>query len=470
LQKEKKVRDLSVEKLFQVFTNKLNFNPADFLISSKEEELSNFQKNAIEKATVIMKDNIIEEVQSFGGNVKKNEEKFKEFEKKIDEELQKEEYSDIKKDLKDYAKKAKEILEKTSVAIIPVKEMPWMDVVFRTVPRLVFDKKIQLLDAAIAYYGEIKCEVSKPIIFGKIKDEEPLFAPIMGSIDLGEYSLNESEKGSKALIFPYITAIIKCFDSTVTKNHLTKYSTSFQRHGDPVCDFLMKNDELMKAMEKIISGIESNRIDSDIAILAIAIPHKASKTTLVLVTDEGEDLGKYTRCFEAFLRFSAECCNVPTQVQQIQGQMAPQHPSGMMTPGGQELKEWTADELALEAQKRMESQPDIPVWSEDDLAKFAEERGTGLPEGMEMWTEEDLLELARKRQGGLDIPEWTEDKSLKECVKCGYSLRPGWSKCPVCETPIDAKIESEPVEESIEEPGEGSEEESSEVSEEKENN
>jgi len=77
---------------------------------------------------------------------------------------------------------------------------------------------------------------------------------------------------------------------------------------------------------------------------------------------------------------------------------------------------------------------------------------------MEVWTEEELHELSKKRQGGLDIPEWKVDDSMKECAKCGYSLRPGWSKCPVCETPVDTKPESEPIEQPIPDLSEDSEE------------
>jgi hypothetical protein len=70
-----------------------------------------------------------------------------------------------------------------------------------------------------------------------------------------------------------------------------------------------------------------------------------------------------------------------------------------------------------------------------------------------MWKESELEELTRKRQGGLDIPEWEADKDMKECLKCGYSLRPGWSRCPVCETPVDAKIDpSEPSKQTSSEP------------------
>ncbi len=458
--------DTVLKKLFQVFVNKLEYDPTEYLVSSEKQELSNFQKEVIEKSTTIMKDNIVGEVKSFGGNLKVNVEKFKELEKKANEELENEEYEDIKKELKNYIKKLKELIEKTCVAIIPVKEMPWVDVLFRTVPRITFDKKIELLDNAIGYYGEVKCVISRPTIFGKMKNEKPLFAPIMGSIDLGGYKLDESQKGPKSQIYSYISAIINSFDSTIARNHLANYHEGYQRHGDPICDFLMKDNQLMNSMERITSSIESNRVASDISVYSIAIPQATDKSSLVLVTDEGKDPNKYSRCFEALLRFSAECCNIPAQQPQAPGQIAPPQPSTVRTSGGQQLKTWTAEELAEEAQKRMASQPDMPSWSEEDLAKFAVERGTGLPEGMEVWTEEQLQELARKRQGGLDIPEWKIDESMKECVKCGYSLRPGWSRCPVCETPVGTKVEPEPSEKLTPEPSDESKEQPSEKKEE----
>ncbi len=458
--KKKLGKKLSEQKLFQVFINKIEFDPSEFVVAIEEHELNDFQKKAIESATSILKENIVGDIKSFGGNLKKNEEKFKELEDKINEELKNEEYEDLKKDLKNFAKILREFIEKTCVAVIPIKEMPWVNVLFRTVPRIVFDKKVEILDNAIAYYGEIKCVISRPTIFGKMKDEKPLFAPIMGTIDLGGYKLDDSQKEPKSQIYTYIDAIINSFDSTLTKNHLAKYHEGYQRHGDPICDFLMKDSELMNSMERITSGIESNRLTSDIAIFSIAIPQKTDKTTLLLITDEGKDPNKYSRCFEALLRFSAESCNVPSQQPQTPGQVAQPSQGSVRTPGGQELKAWTAEELAEEAQKRMSSQPEMPAWSEEELAKFASERGTGLPEGMEVWTEEELQELAKKRQGGLDIPEWKVDESMKECVKCGYSLRPGWSRCPVCETPVGARPETapepetKPSEESLEEPPE----------------
>ena len=458
---------MSEHKLFEVFVNKMRFEPNDYMIPSTEAELSNFQKKMIEDATSIMKDNIVGDIKSFGGNLKENEEKFKVFEKKADEELENEDYKDIKKELKEYIKKLKQIIDKTCVAFIPVKQMPWVNLVFRTIPRIVFNKKIQLLDNAIAYYGEIKCVIARPTIFGKIKDEKPLFAPIMGSLDLGGYKIDDSEKGSKSEIFPYISAVIKSLDSSITKSHLAKYASSFQRHGDPICDFLMKDGELMNVMENLTTSIESNRLSSDMAINGIAVPFPSEKISLTLVSDEGEEDNRFSKCFEAFLKFSAECCRIPsiaretsTQPPQPSGPRTSQQPGAIRTPGGQELKTWTAEDLAAEAQKRMSSQPDMPVWSEEDLNKFIAERGTGLPEGMEVWNEESLAELSRKRQGGLDIPEWEADKSLGECAKCGYALRAGWTRCPVCETPVGAKPESESVEQQDQETVEGSSEKS----------
>ena len=61
----------------------------------------------------------------------------------------------------------------------------------------------------------------------------------------------------------------------------------------------------------------------------------------------------------------------------------------------------------------------------------------------------------------MNIPEWQPDQDMGECASCGYSLRPGWTKCPVCDTPVGEKA-SEDVKE---EPKESSEDVQDEVSE-----
>ncbi len=446
---------MSETKLFEIFVNSLNFDVSEYLV----EELTELQKKIVDDATFILKENIVGDVgmcKSFGGSVKKNEEKFKELMKQAELELEKDKYKDIKKNLKDYLKKLSELIIKTCVTIIPVKELPWGDVVFRTIPRITFDDKVHLLDNAIAYYGEINCFIGRTTIFGKMKDpsSEPLFAPFMGNLDLGGYKLEESQDKPKSQVFSYVNAIINSLDSAITKSQLVKYHEGYQRHGDPICDFLMKDDDLLNSMDKITTALESERSKSDIAVCSIAIPLPSDKRSLIITTEEGRGDNCFGNCFEALLKFSAACCQVPSPSQEAprQAGSTPGQTGGpIRTPGGQELKVWSAEDLASEAQKRLAAQPNIPSWSEEELTKFTESRGSGIPEDMEVWKEDELLELAEKRRsGGLNIPEWQPDQDMIECSKCGYSLRPGWTKCPVCDTPVGEK----PSEEVKKEPSE----------------
>ncbi|MFX1237128.1 MAG: hypothetical protein ACFE8P_05340, partial [Promethearchaeota archaeon] len=416
----------------------------------KLEEFPEYMKNSIEKAIFIMKQNIIGDIKVFGGSVNKNKEKFDELTAKIKKEAENENFNPIKKELKDIAKKFKDLIEKSCGAVIPIKELPWKDVVFYTVPRLVLDKKIQVLDNSIAYCGEIDCLVSKTAVFGKMKDEKPLFAPLIGELDLEGYKLESTEKKPKSQIYSYILAIIKSFDGSSARNQVAKYHESYQRHGEPICDFLMKNNDTMEAMIKLDSGLESKRINSEIAICAIALPQAKDNLSLMIVVEESnQPTGKYSKCFEALLKFSAACCEAPSTNKGgalLQG-ASPSGQGGIRTPGGQQLSSWTAEDLAKEAQKRGTSiPPGMEKWTEDELIKESQQRSSGLPEGMEYWKEEDLIELAKKRQGGaLDIPEWKPDPGMKECLNCGYSLRKGWDECPVCGTPIGQKAQPTPV-------------------------
>ncbi|MHA1670313.1 MAG: hypothetical protein ACTSV5_06995 [Promethearchaeota archaeon] len=448
---------MSEKKLFSMFLDSIQLNIDDFLV----DELTEMQKEVIDEATFIFEENIVGDIKFFGGNIKRNEEKYSELMKNAEEELKLEKYKEIKKDLKDYLKKLPELIIKTCGAIIPVKELPWVDIIFRTVPRIVYDGNVKLLDTPIAYYGEIKCFISRTTLYGKIKDEEPLFAPFTGTLDLGGYKLDSNVAKPKSEIFPYVNAILNSFDSAITKNQLTKYHEEFSRHGDPLCDFFMQEDELKESLSNLTSAYESGRTKSDTAVCGIAIPIPSDKKTLVIMIDESDDSNRFSKCFEALLKFSAAACKAPvpkTGAIPMQGQ---QVPGTINTPGGQELKVWSAEELAAQAQSRMNAQPDMPVWTEEELAKQSSERGTGLPDGIEMWTEDELLELAKQRgSGGLNIPEW-EDQELPECKNCGYALRSGWEKCPVCGTLIggqapekEEKTPEGPSEESSEEPQE----------------
>ena len=463
-----------MSKLIELFLNEIQLDITQYLDLG---EFSDFQKKSMEDATFILKDNIIEEVKKFSGNFGKNKAKFEEWSKKSEELLKDEKYKEAKKELKDilkdYIKYAQKLIETTCFAVIPVKEMPWEDVVFRSIPRIFLDgKKLKYQDNSIAYYGEIKCVISRATIYGKMKDAEPLFAPVMGELDLGGFKLSEAQqKGAKSKIYPYITAIINSLDAVTTKSHLAKYHEGYQRHGEPICDHLMKDKDLLVSLGRVVTALESKRINTDMAVCAIALPHSDDNKTLLIVSDDGKesDTGRFSRCFEGLLRFSAAGCEAPSSrrsadgniaqaaqmTQAAQAQLGPSGPgvAGLMappgqpaqpggtvrTPGGQDIKVWTAEELAEDAQSRPAGgvPPGMAVWDEEELAKMSAERGTGIPEGMEMWTEEDLEELAKSRQGGgLNIPEWKPDDNLLECANCGAALRPGWEECPICDTPV----------------------------------
>jgi len=438
------------QKLFEEFLKAVQFDISEFLTETKVAELPADQKKIIEDVSSIMKNNIVGDIRTLGGDLKKNEQKFDEFQKKVEKEIENEKFKDIKKDSKDFIKKLKAAIEKTVVAIMPVKELPWPTIVFSTVPQISYDKKVQLTEKTIAFCGEIKCIVSKTTIYGKMKDQEPLFAPFVGDLDLGGYKLDPAEKGPKSEVISNVNAIIKSLDSTATRAQLAKYHEGYQRHGEPICDFLMKDEGLMKIMAKLTSGMESKRISADMAVCGIALPMASDNTSLMIVVDESGANDRNIKCFEALLKFSAACCEAPST---SKGGAAPGAPSagpgGVTTPGGQNLSAWTPEQLAAEAQKRGSGgvPPGMATWSAEDLAKQAAERGSGLPAGMEVWKEEDLMELAKKRQGGtLDIPEWEADPEMNECGNCGYGLRKGWSECPICDTPVGTKAPSKPAE------------------------
>jgi hypothetical protein len=437
---------VSVQEKFKEMINKSDFAILDYIFLSPREDLSKFQKKVLTNATTILEENIVGDVKYFGGILNKNEDSFEESLIKLKKEIEKGEYEDLTKELnnlfKEYKKNLEEYIEKVCYAIIPVKEMPWTDVLFRTAPRMrIHEDSVELHDSRIAYYGEIKSLISKTTIFGTLKGEEPLFAPVMGKLDL-DFEFKESEEGAKkSYNFAYISAIIDSLDKSSTKSHLARYHEGYQRHGEPICDFLMEDDDLTGVMKNLTSGVESGIIDSEMAVSAIALPQPSDNTTLVVVLNDGNEEKDFEICFEAALRFSAACYNAPTlEIPPSQGQPT-QQSGGVTTPGGQELKQWTAEELAEETQKRNASSlPEgVGVWTEEELREMREQRGSGLPEGMEVWTEEELEKLAKKRQGGLDIPEWEPDEGMKECSNCGYSLREGWSECPVCGTLVGDK-------------------------------
>ncbi len=75
---------MSEQNIYEKFVKALQFDVSEYL----DSELTEFQTNLIEEATLILKDNIVEAVKKFGGNYDKNKQKFDSFIKKAEKEIE----------------------------------------------------------------------------------------------------------------------------------------------------------------------------------------------------------------------------------------------------------------------------------------------------------------------------------------------------------------------------------------------
>jgi hypothetical protein len=460
------LRNISNDLLrkFKDLVKNLDFNVSNYLVFN---ELTKEQQTIIDNATSILKENTVDEIKIFGGNIEKNLAPLEKLKENIKIELEKPEYEELKSDLEkiipSYIKNFEILISKICGAIIPVKQMPFIEVFFRTIPRIIIDNenplKMSIDDRTISYYGEIKCIIPRLTLFGKIKNADPLFAPLIGDLDLNNFKLEESEqKGRMIENFSYISALISSMDKNTTKNNILRYHEQYQRHGEPICDFLLKDIELMEAMKKLASAIESKRT-TNVSVCAIAIPNNQTRSTIVIVQDESKLSNAYVTCFEALLRFSAVCYEAPStkKPSEIDATLAPSVQQGQITgTGSQKLEVWTSEELAKDAVERglrTGLPPNMEEWTEEQLQKYEKSR-TDIGVNLPVWSEEELEELGKQRQSGLTIPEW-EETGLPECPKCGYTIREGWDVCPICNHKIgepvtEEKQEQEPSKDSKE--------------------
>ncbi|GAB4326437.1 MAG: hypothetical protein Kow0069_32920 [Promethearchaeota archaeon] len=444
---------MSVElsKAFSAVTKAATFKLEDHLVPN---ELNPKQSKHVDKVKELLEGNLVGDPTLFGGKL--DEEKFKEFKEALLAELGKEEYKSLKgkleKSLENYLEALKKVVEELVVGFFPVKDMPTPSITFRTVPLVRTESKTPLkftVMLTVAFACEVQCVVNRTTLFGEMKGEAPLFAPLIGEMDLGGFKLTPDMKAPTSENFAYLEALLKSMSKMSTRNNVTRYHAQYQRHGEPICDFFMKDEQLMKSMEKVTSGVDSKRLQSGAAVAALVKPHAAR--TLVLVHDEKPDLEV---ALEALLNLSAACYESPMvrktgHVSEAEAMTAaaptpPPSPGvgALAGPGPASaappprLPVWTEEELAEEAKKRGTA-PNLPVWTEEELAEEAKKRG--LPTDLEYWTEEELEAERKKSHAGtqLNIPEWEVSEDTPECPKCGYTVRKGWDTCPICDEPLD---------------------------------
>ncbi len=440
-------------------TKGIKFDPLKHIAPN---ELSADQTKIIDGVKKILEGNINGDVKVFGGKI--NEGELKQLQDKIKKEMEAPDFKDISKKMdkviEGWLGAWKKAIAKTCIAFIPVKDMPFAHVTFMSTPMVLEDKKgkmeFELVDESMVYCAEIACVVNRCVLYAKIAKDKPLFAPLIGEIDLGGFKLDPNQKGPYSQNMAYVLALLESLDSTSSKNNVTRYDSQYQRHGEPICDYFMKDEELCKATDKITSALETKRISSGAAVCATVVP--MSNFSLVLVHNEKLS---YSDPFEAFLKLSAACFDSPhvrkpganvAQADQMTA-AAGQPPAGTGVPGlmsgaprgppAPNLPVWTEAELEKEAQTRGDPTAGMATWTEADLAEDAKKRG--LPANLEYWSEADL-DKDREKGHTVDIPEWKEEE-LPTCPKCGYAIRRGWDTCPACDTPLTGtEVPAKPAE------------------------
>ena len=449
-------------KGWKTLTQKIKFDRVAHLAA---DELTDDQTKIIDAVKKIIQENIAGDVKVFGGKV--NEEEITKLQEEIKKELAADEFKSIAKKMdkvvENWIDVWKKAVEQTCVAFLPVKDMPFPNVTFVNAPMVLEDKKgkmqFELHEDSILFCVEIACVVNRTVLYAKVPKEEPLFAPLIGEIDFGDFKLDADQKGSLSQNLAYIFTLADSLDSTSSKNNVTRYDAQYQRHGEPICDFFMKDEELMKAMVKITSALDSKRVSSGAAVCCTVV--QGNNNSIVLVHSEKQE---YEEAFSACLKLSAACYDSPqvrkpsaaTEMAEEMTAAAPRPPGGTGVPGlmptapagpaAPSLPVWTEEELEKESATRGDPTAGMAMWSESELEEDAKKRG--LPTNMEYWTEEDL-EKEQTKSHTLDIPEWKEEE-LPTCPNCGYAVRKGWDTCPVCSSPLggdSAPAKAEPPEE-----------------------
>lgn len=430
-----------LEKMFEKLIYNLEIDLAKF-IHPLDSEPTSEQKKIIQDATGILENNINGDIKKSA--IKIDQDEFKIIENEVSKRLENVIFKPFLKDLDKIVKKwlglKLQELNNTIILVIPVKEMPFTagKVTFLTVPRIVWEKdkleKMTLNNHCIAYIGEIEAIVTRTVLYGKMAKEEPLFAPHIGQLDLAGYK-PDLKISPKSEDVRFLYEILQSLERKSTQSQVVRYHVQYERHGEPICDFFMDNEELIKSMKKLTSAIESKRQMSNASIAGVVLP--LINSSIVLCMDENHSIKKYEVCFEAILKLSATSYKTPNIKKES---MVPAPGLGISTPSipmqaQPQIPVWTEQELAEDAKKRgASSSINLPTWSEKELEEEAKKRGASSSINLPFWSAEELEEEAKKRSSGSSIPEWKEDDNLVSCPKCGYSCKSDWNECPVCGT------------------------------------
>ena len=453
-----------VEKMFEKLLSALQLDNSKFFSPELSPDHEKIKKHVEE----ILGDNIVEEIKAVGGKIDIDE--FNKMESEIQKQLQNPIFKPYEADLNKLVEKW--LLHKKNefahhlFLVFKVKDFPFPSVSFLTVPQITWEQgkadRMKLNSDRIAFCGEIEALATRTVLYAKIPKEDPLFAPHIGNLDLAGYKPDAADETPKSQNLLFVKEILASMERKNTQTQVSRYDSQYERHGEPICDYFMQNDNLKKTMNKLTSAIDSKRQNSNAAVCGIVLP--LIDSTMVITTDESSGMStkKLETCFEGLLKFAASTYQSPNVKKGNDISSAPSSPGVIpqapAASSGPQLQTWTVEGLQAEAAKRAASStPNLPVWSEEDLIKETAGRtGVNLP----TWSEEELEEEKNRKMGtGLNVPEWKTDETLITCPKCSYACKPEWGEtCAMCDTPLSGEAPSEESEEEAEEPVEEAEE------------
>ncbi len=302
-----------VEKMFEKLLSTLQLDNSKFF----SEELSPDQEKIKKQVEEILGKNIDEEIKAVGGKL--DVEEFNKIESEIQKQLENPIFKPYEADLKKLVEKwllnKKNEFSHHLFLVWKVKEFPFPTVTFLTVPQIVWEKgkadRMKLNSDRIAFAGEIEALATRTVLYAKISKEDPLFAPHIGALDLAGYKPEASDETPKTQNIQFVKEIITSLDRKSTQSQVTRYSSQYERHGEPICDFFIGKDDLGKTMNKLTSAIDSKRQNSNAAVCGIILP--LIKSTMVLTTDESSGMStkKLETCFEGLLKFAAATYQSP---------------------------------------------------------------------------------------------------------------------------------------------------------------
>jgi hypothetical protein len=166
---------------------------------------------------------------------------------------------------------------------------------------------LEINDKPIGYIVELPYQVERGVVYGEMQGQKPLFAPIIGTLEL---NWNAPEKKPQPGETEYIedfelqARFFQVMDKQTTRNSIWRYQ-NYGRKGEPICDKLLANEDLLVSMERIISEVDSKEFKANAS--ACGIIHPIDGRTIVAIVDLTACTRMPSRRFSSFVHTWMTC-------------------------------------------------------------------------------------------------------------------------------------------------------------------